>query len=101
MPSKPVEFHEAAALDYEAAFDWYLEHSELAAARFSAELDRAVAQIVASPQLGPIGVHGTRKFLLQRFPFAIVYRELPTTVQVLAVAHLRRRPNYWKGRLQP
>jgi toxin ParE1/3/4 len=99
MPSKKVELHEAASLELEAAFDWYLQRSEQAAARFAAELDRAIANIVEGPHRWPEGLYGTRKFLLQRFPFIVVYRELTSTIQVVAVAHGHRRPNYWRTRL--
>ncbi len=98
MTSKAVEFHEEASLEYAAAFEWYFERSELVASRFAGELNRAIALIAEAPQRWPVGVHGTRRFLLQRFPFAIVYRELPSIIQVLAVAHGHRRPGYWKQR---
>lgn len=99
MANKKVEFHEAASLELEAAFDWYLERSEPAASRFMAELSRAIAKIGEAPERWPGGKHGTRKFLLQRFPFAVVYRELPSSIQVVAVAHGHRRPGYWRERL--
>jgi plasmid stabilization system protein ParE len=99
MASKKVEFHEAASLELEAAFDGYLERSQPAATRFAGEVDRAVSAITEAPQRWPASSRGTRKFLLQRFPFALVYRELSTIIQVLAVAHGHRRPGYWKKRL--
>ncbi|ABM18084.1 hypothetical protein Maqu_0989 [Marinobacter nauticus VT8] len=40
-----------------------------------------------------------RRAPLHRFPLSIVYRERPDGFQVLAVAHDRRRPQYWLGRL--
>lgn len=35
----------------------------------------------------------------RRFPLSIVYREQSHEFQVLAVAHNRRRPQYWLGRI--
>lgn len=99
MESKPVEFHEAASLEFEGAFTWYFERSERAALRFAREVARAVVSIAGAPDRFPAGASGTRKFLLRRFPFAVVYRELPSVIQVLAVAHGRRRPGYWKPRV--
>jgi len=60
---------------------------------------RGIDMIVEAPHRWPAGNHGTRRFILQRFPFAIVYRELPAAIQVLAIAHARRKPGYWKQRL--
>lgn len=39
-----------------------------------------------------------RRAPLHRFPLFIIYREKPDDFQVLAVAHDRRRPQYWLGR---
>jgi len=99
MASKTVEFHEEARVESAAAFEWYFERSEMAASRFVAELNRDIALVVEAPQRWPAGVRGTRRILLQRFPFSVVYRELPSKIEVLAVAHEHRRPGYWRGRL--
>ena len=100
MGSKEVEFHDAASLEFEATFAWYLERSERAAIRFAGEVERAVISIADAPVRFTVGVSGTRRFLLKRFPFAIIYRELPAIIQIVAVAHARRRPGYWKSRVQ-
>ena len=98
MAAKSVEFLEEASADYEAAFDWYYRRSVGSASKFSSELAQAIGMIAEAPQRWPAGPHGTRKILLHRFPFAVVYRELPSVIQVLAVAHGHRRPGYWKSR---
>jgi hypothetical protein len=41
----------------------------------------------------------TRRFLLWRFPFAIIYSEQKSVVTIWAVAHGSRLPEYWAGRL--
>jgi plasmid stabilization system protein ParE len=99
MAAKSVEFLEEASAEYEAAFDWYFTRSEASASKFASELAQAIDIIAEAPQRWPAGPYGTRKFLLHRFPFAVVYRELPSIIQVLAVAHGHRRPGYWKTRI--
>src|SRR5262249_46959945 len=42
----------------------------------------------------------TRRVLLRRFPYAIVFLEVDATVRILAIAHQRRRPGYWIERLR-
>jgi plasmid stabilization system protein ParE len=79
--------------------EWYLERNEIAAVEFIAEVDRAIDRVVSAPKRWPSGDNATRKFVLPRFPFAIFYRERDYGVQILAVAHGRRRPGYWKDRL--
>ena len=92
-------FHEEASAEYEAAFEWYYLRSEFAAERFVEEIDRAISQILASPRRWPETTHQIRKFRLQRFPFAVFYRQTASGIQILAVAHGRRRPGYWKRRV--
>jgi plasmid stabilization system protein ParE len=98
MAIKNVEFHEEAALEFLAAVEWYLARSELVASRFAQQITHAVQLIAEAPQRWPNYSHGTRKFVLRRFPFLVVYRELATVIQILAVAHAHRRPGYWKTR---
>lgn len=44
-------------------------------------------------------VNGTRRALLEGFPYAVVYREMsPDQIEVVAIAHVRRRPKYWAKR---
>jgi len=99
MAAKALQIHPAALEELKSATAWYLDRSETAALNFVAEVDRAIGLVVESPGRWPKGEHSTRRFVLQRFPFAIVYREKATAVQVLAVAHGHRQPGYWKERL--
>jgi len=100
MAAKPVEIHPAALAELKSALTWYVQRSETAALKLVAELDRAIDLVIESPGRWPSGEHSTRKFVLQRFPFAIIYREKQTVTQILAIAHGHRRPGYWKERLQ-
>ncbi len=44
-------------------------------------------------------LHGTRRVVLQRFPFFIVFLDWQEEIYIVAVAHTKRRPGYWKGRV--
>jgi len=92
--------HPEASEEAEHAGEWYRERSLRAAAHFREEVARALQVISQSPGRGPSYLLGTRRFLLWHFPYALVYRELSEVIQVLAVAHGRRRPGYWKARLR-
>ena len=98
MPQFAVEFHPLAADEAEAAERWYRERNETASARFRRELDRAVDLISERPEAGSPYLTSTRRFLLRRFPFFVVYRLLDERVEIVAVAHARRRPGYWRER---
>jgi toxin ParE1/3/4 len=100
MPTNAVDLHEEASAEYDAAFDWYLQRSPDAALKFDAEVERALTQIVQAPQRWAGGPHSTRRFLLRQFPFTLIYREQkPGAIQIVAIAHTSRRPEYWKQRL--
>jgi plasmid stabilization system protein ParE len=99
MARKRIEIHPAALEELKSTVEWYLQRSQPAAEQFVAEVDRAIALVVESPRRWLVGEHNTRRFVLQRFPFAITYRERDSGVQILAFAHGHRRPGYWKERL--
>ena len=98
MTKNRVLLHPAALAEAEAAVRWYRERSPKTAARFVAEISAVVDKVAAAPKRWIRGVHGTRKAKLPCFPFLIIYRESENAVQILAVAHGRRRPGYWKNR---
>jgi plasmid stabilization system protein ParE len=97
---KPLEFHPGSRFDSREAIDWYRSRSQTAAPDFAEELKRALVQINKAPLACPSYLHGTRRMLLSRFPFAVVFRERLHDIQVVAIAHAKRRPGYWAKRLE-
>jgi len=93
-----LEYLDEAVIDAEGAARWYAERSPTAAIRFSAELDEAEVAIVERPEAWPTLRDGNRHYLMRRFPFSVVYRVESSRVLIVAVAHGRRRPDYWKQR---
>ena len=81
---------------------WYEQLRAGLGSEFLAAVDVAVARIEENPRIGsqPPGVddEDVRRVFVQRFPYHVVYIELPDRLQVLAVAHDRRRPAYWVDR---
>ena len=98
MAVPSVRFHPDAIAEAKAAYEWYAERNPAAANAFMAVLNDAVNRIPNSPERWPLHLHGTRKFLLRRFPYSVIYRLTDAAIQVVAVAHGRRRPGYWKTR---
>ena len=99
MSSRHVDIHPEAIAEAQAANRWYRERSASAADAYLAELDLAVAAIGENPEMWPWYVHGTRRYIFHRFPFYLVYRETAGRVEIIAVAHGRRKPGYWKARI--
>lgn len=98
--ARPVEFHPDAAAEAVAALTWYSERGAEAGDAFAAALGHAVGLIEAAPERWPVAHGEVRRVHLARFPFTLFYR-VPgqgEATQVLAVAHQRRKPGYWKDR---
>lgn len=93
-----VEIHPEAVAEARSAREWYETRSDDTARAFLAEIDIGVESVRTAPELYPQYLHGTRRYLLRRFPYLIVYRVVGMTVQAVAIAHGRRRPGYWKAR---
>ena len=96
----PVRFHPAAAAEVERAQAWYEERSIFAAAGFLQELTRAVQRLREAPERYPAAGHGTRRILLDQYPFSVFYLVRQQEVFIVAVAHHKRRPGYWAVRIR-
>ena len=98
MSGKPVEFHPEAVAEAEAALAWYRERTLRAAEAFVSDLEKAIEAVSEAPHRWPLFDQGCRRYPLLRFPYFLIYREKPRSIEVLAVAHGRRRPGYWRSR---
>jgi plasmid stabilization system protein ParE len=98
MKLPAVEIHPEAIAEARGAREWYQSRSMDAARGFLAELDAGIDSIRNAPDLYPPYLFGTRRYLMHRYPYLIVYRVTSAAIQILAVAHTRRRPGYWKAR---
>jgi plasmid stabilization system protein ParE len=100
-----ARYHREAREELIAAAERYEARRPGLGLDFVAEITRAVASIREHPEAWPCckGLKTrvpVRKFVLQRFPFALPYLVHGETIVVLAVAHGRRRPGYWRARLR-
>jgi len=96
---KPLKYHPAARREIKASHSWYVRQSEQAADGFYEELLPALDRVHQQPQLYPPHLSGTQRAVLDQYPFSIIYRELSQEIQIIAVAHAKRRPGYWAKRL--
>jgi plasmid stabilization system protein ParE len=94
----PVRLHPAAEEEANNARAWYEERNSRASDAFLSELDAAMSAISEAPQRWPRLYGKYRRFPMHKFPFNVVYVERPSFIEVMAVAHYRRRPGYWRNR---
>jgi plasmid stabilization system protein ParE len=88
----------AAEWDFTAALCWYAERRQRAADGFDAEFDKALEAIGADPRRFPLCDERHRFYLMDRYPYQVIYREERDRVVIIAVAHAKRSPQYWAGR---
>jgi len=101
--TKPVRLARQAREEVLEAARRYGEQRPELRAEFLAAVDDAVERVVRyAPHLGsPPGIDptfGVKRVFMKRFPFSVFFIELPTRYRILAVAHGRRLPFYWRAR---
>jgi toxin ParE1/3/4 len=94
------QFHPEAEAEHLETVAYYETQQPGLGASYLAAFESALARVCEAPRRYPIERQpDIRRIRLQRFPFTVLFRESGGTVQVLAVAHHRRRPAYWLSRL--
>jgi hypothetical protein len=95
----PVEFHPEARTDFYVAVDWYEGERLGLGMAFSTGVQLALTRAAAIPLAGsPVGTE-LRRVFVPHFPYSVLYAVETTRLWVVAVAHFRRRPGYWRDRL--
>ena len=99
MEKIEIELHPEAQAEYLEALQWYVDRSYRVGRRFQREFVRVVELIESDPDKGQVFEGPVRFIRLRRFPYVLYYQPIDSNrVQVLAVAHGRRRPGYWHHR---
>lgn len=93
-----ASWHEAARDELTESATFYERRIESLGERFLSEVEATVARILCAPLMPRCFENGCRRLLVHHFPFAVIYRVKGDEVQILAVAHAKRRPGYWKQR---
>ena len=100
---KRLSIDPAAEEELRAAVAWYEMQRQGLGAQFFAEVGRLLDLILRHPGIGsPVprvrAEYGTRRVPLRRFPYFVVYRERDEDVHIIAIAHISRKPGYWRHR---
>jgi len=93
-----ISIHEIAETEINEAADFYDLESPGLGNVFIDEIQRAIQSIVEFPAAAPLVRGRVRKRIVTTFPYSLVYAAREDEVRILAVAHHKRRPFYWRGR---
>lgn len=104
--TRRVILHADAAAELEAAAIWYDDRRKGLGLQFLASVDRTLQRAREWPHTGsPVPELTTdlevRRLPVARFPYHVAYMLLDDAIRILAVAHDRREPGYWKQREFP
>jgi len=86
--------------DLKEAYSWYEDKRQGLGHDFLLQVDAGLNFIARYPDIHPIEYKGTRKHLLKRFPYKIIYLVENNRIVILAVIHGRRSPALIKKRIE-
>jgi hypothetical protein len=87
-----------AEQEIDEAVDYYERKQDGLGLDFLSKVQDAYHHILASPTRWPLISKRVRRYLLDQFPYGVIYEVRNDLVLVIAVMHLKRRPGYWRRR---
>lgn len=90
-----VVLGDAAKIEIENAIEWYELQQEGLGKRFALAFHSSVSVIRGFPSLNSELAKNIRRAIVKEFPYGIIYSVKSDFIEIIAVAHLHRRPMYW------
>lgn len=91
-------FHPEAEFELTQAAEYYQKRAKNLGAEFLEDVFNTILRIIEFPNAFPKLSTKTRRCLVNRFPFAIIYQIRQSEILIVAITHLSRKPGHWKGR---
>lgn len=92
-------FHPDAEAEFYKAIEYYEQFRPGLGFEFAKEVYATITRIIQYPEAWSPSSQNSRRCLVNRFPYGVVYQVKPRSLRIIAVAHLNRRPGYWEERL--
>lgn len=93
-------FHPDAKEELDGAVTYYEQCQPGLGLEFAEEVYATIARIIEYPNAWSTLSKNSRRCLVNRFPYGVIYQIKSRTLRIIAVAHLHRRPGYWKERIE-
>ncbi len=98
MTAYDIEITAEAEQEISEVVQWYAAQDRQAAEVFKTIVFESVDIISQSPlSWAQVSDDGVRRFVLPRYPYKLFFAVMGNTVKILAVAHNRRTPDYWRN----
>ncbi len=95
-----VRFLAAASKEFSNAVSYYDSQKDGLGDEFAEEVWRTISRIVSHPLAWQRLSERTRRCLTKRYPYGVLYQERSDSILIIAVMHLRRHPQSWRGSVQ-
>jgi len=93
-------FHPRAEQELDKAVRYYEDQCSGLGLEFAEEVYAAIARIIAYPKAYTRLSKHTRRCLVHRFPFGIIFQVKGSVLRIIAVSNLNRKPGYWRKRVK-
>ena len=95
-----VWFLPAALVDVETAFEWYEAERQGLGEEFVQAVQAGLDHILEFPAACPVARRDARRYLIERFPYCLYYREVGEGLVVVALLHAARDPDLPRRRIE-
>jgi plasmid stabilization system protein ParE len=92
-------FEVHARQEFRDAIAYYDSLNSRLGDKFHEEVERLISLLLKFPNAWPELSFSTRRCRTKKFPYALIYRTKEEQIEIVAVMHLSREPNYWVDRL--
>ena len=96
--TRPVRFRARAEAELLEACAWYDEQQPGRGDLFAAAVERTIDQIAETPQAYPRIDGETRRAIVRRYAYHVIFRMHPQEITILAIVHTSRHPDRWRTR---
>ncbi len=95
---RSVAFHPEAEAEFIAAARYYESEAENLGLDFISAVEHTYQRLTTFPESGHSFGSKLRRVLVPGFPYGLLYRAEPDRIFIVAIAHVHRRPGYWRHR---
>lgn len=95
---KQLTFHPAVANEIKGSYNWYEEKLQGLGDKFLSELEDGFTAIQNFPDTWATFQYTFKRYILNKFPFSIIYKASNEEIFIIAVMHNSRKPTYWLDR---
>jgi toxin ParE1/3/4 len=96
---KGVIIQREATAELEEGMSWYEKRKTGLGLDLESEVEKTIARVRRDPSIGMRYRNTQVRFVrVKRFPYVVYFCEFEDAIWVIAIAHGRRRPGYWKKR---